>query len=233
MPARSFICTTWLGAALLLGLALPAPSPAAAQEVRSQDDPYVAIKLALGVGGSTGLETSAAGLTVSGKDDLEPSIGLAGAYMHPLHRYFVLGGQLGFLSWQTQSGDNANLNRNWLLDLTLVPAGRLPLTDDIELSLGIPVGLAVDFWGDDRISAGVGGINVVAGDVGTGLGFTIGVMLGARFALSKSIGLVVELGYVAHDFSHTVDTTVAGLATVSTDVTFTPGQPTLMAGVSF
>ena len=218
--------------ALLAGLVLAAPSAVSAQSPSSQDDPYVAIKLAVGVQGSVDVDSTVAGVTVSANDDLEPSFGAGMAYMHPLHRYFVLGGQLSLLSWQTQSRDNANLDRNLLADLTVVPQGRLPVSDDIELTLGLPLGLALDFWGDDQVAVGVGGASVVTGDVGPGVGFTFGLMLGARFAVSRSVGLLVELGYVAHNFTHTVDTTVGPL-TNSTDVDFAAGQPLLQVGVSF
>jgi hypothetical protein len=198
---------------------------AAAQEPRSRDKPYFAPELILGVGGSADVN----GANFSVNNDLEPSFGIGVKYMHPLHRYFVLGGQLSVLWWNTQGLADLNQDRSLLLDLALVPQGRLPVTDDIELTLGLPIGVSFDFWGGDRIAIGP---IMFSTDVSTGIGFNLALMFGARFALSEDIGLTTELGYAMHSVSHSFEVMAAGVGP-SADFDISLGQPVLQVGVSF
>ena len=202
-----------------LGLA----SVAHAQEARAQDDSYVALELRLGVGGEADGEFNVGGVDVSGEADLEASFGGGLAWMSPLHRYFVLGAELGVLSWEAEGANDRNL----LLDLALVPQGRLPVSDDAELTLSVPVGLVVDFWGGDELS-GFG----ASADVSPGFGFEIGFLLGVRYAVSTDVGLLARLGYVIQSFSHEVEGQVGG-ATASFDFDLSLGQPRIQLGVSF
>jgi hypothetical protein len=198
--------------------------PAHAQEARSQDDSYVALELLLGVGGEAELEIEVPGVVdVTGDADLEASFGGALSWMSPLHRYFVLGAQLGVLSWTVEDADDRNL----LTDLLLVPQGRLPVSDDLELTLSVPVGLVVDFWGGDDVNAGA-----VMADLAPAFGFEIGFLLGLRYALSPSVGLLARLGYVMHTFTHEAELeTPVGDATQ--DLGISLGQPRIQLGVSF
>jgi hypothetical protein len=204
--------------------ALVAAAPAEAQEARSQDDSYVALELLLGVGGEAEAEIEIPGLgdpTV--ETDLEASFGGALSWMSPLHRYFVLGAQLGVLSWTVEDADDRNL----LTDLLLVPQGRLPVSDDLELTLSVPVGLVVDFWGGDDVNAGA-----VMADVAPAFGFEIGFLLGLRYAVSSSVGLLARLGYVMHSFTHEAELDVGG-ASATQDLGISLGQPRIQLGVSF
>ena len=219
-------------AVLLLGMS----GSAAAQQPQSQDKPYFAPELILGVGGSADVTPSGAVLNVPVSGDLwssepEPTFGFGAKYMHPLHRYFVLGGQLSLQWWNTQALDDFNQDRSLLMDLAIVPQGRLPVTDGIELTLGLPVGLSLDFWGGDGFAFAVGPAAISA-DVSTGIGFNLALMFGARFALSDAIGLITELGYALHSVSHSVDVMVLGAAP-SGDFDLSLGQPVLQVGVSF
>ncbi len=194
----------------------------------NQDDPYFALKLMLGLAGSASAGNVSVGGTTfnaSGSTDLHPTFGGGFEYMHPLHRYFVLGGLFGIHSWQTSGGGSRNL----MLDLSLVPQGRFPVTPDVELFLGLPVGLTLDFL--NNASASAAGVNVSAG---TGVGFNLALLFGARFALSKSVGLLAEIGYTLHDFSHTikVQTPIAGIS-ASASADYTLEQLALNAGVYF
>jgi hypothetical protein len=215
---------------------LTAQAPAHAQEQAPQqssslDGPYFAIELMLGAGGtlSTG-SVSAAGVTVnaSGSDDLRLTFGGGAEYMHPLHRYFALGGRFGIASWQSRGEHNAGASRNLMLDLSLVPQGRLPITSTIELYLGVPIGLTVDFL--NSVSASVTGLASVKADPGFGL--NLGLLLGARFALSKNVGLFTELGYGLHKFSHTLSVQALGVS-ASGNMSLTLEQIALNFGVFF
>jgi hypothetical protein len=105
------------------------------------------------------------------------------------------------------------------------------VTDGIELTLGLPVGFSLDFWGGDGFAVAVGP-GSVSGEVSTGIGFNLALMFGARFALSDDIGLITELGYALHSVSHSVDVMVLG-AGASADIDISLGQPVLQVGVSF
>lgn len=210
---------TWVNALLFGGLLLQA-SAASAQRRDRLDVPYFAAKLMLGVGGEAEFEA------VEG--DLELSWGGGFAYMHPLHRYFALGGQLSFQSWQTEAGDNADLDRNVYVDLALVPQGKLPLSRDVELQLSLPLGPMLNFIGEDEV--GVAGLGM--GEVDTALGFAIGVMAGVRFALSDDVGLLAEFGYVVHGFEHEV-TGSSPIGSVSADFEVDLSQFALNFGLTF
>jgi outer membrane protein with beta-barrel domain len=208
---------------------------AAAQDkaqTQSRDENYFAAKLMLGIGGDVDASVGNA----STSSDAELTFGGGFGYMVPLHRYFVLGGQLSVQSWQSKAGDNANADRNVMGDLTLVPQGRLPLTHDIELYVAVPIGLSLDFLSRSQVTAGVAGLGGASVDVDPALGFTVSFMAGARFALADSFGLLAELGYSLHSFSHnvTVSANVLGVGGgASTDVDIDIGQFALNAGVFF
>lgn len=206
---------------------------AGAARAEPMDDGYFAPKLVLGVGGEVEVETTIVGFTGSGDDDLELSYGGGFQYVKPLHRYFALGGLLALRSWSSDAYSDADLDRNLLLDIDVVPMGRLPLGDGgIELYLAVPIGLALDFWGEDGISVGAGGNAVVTTDVNTGIGFALAVLVGARFQVAGGFGLFAELGYQLHSFSHEAQAT-SPLGTVDQDFDFALGQLALNAGVFF
>jgi hypothetical protein len=199
----AFACLAW------------APDAAQAQRNRDKGDSYVALKLMLGLGGEADVGPL--------ESDLKLTWGGGIAYMHPLHRYFALGGQFAVQSWQTEAGDDLNFDRNLYTDLALVPQGKLPL-DGFELYVSVPLGLSVSFPGEDRFSFG----SVMVSQVDPALGFTIGVLFGARVVLDGGVGLLAEFGYTAHSYEHEV--TILG---VSTDWDYDLGQFALHFGVSF
>ena len=227
--------------AALLPLSLA--QSARAQEHTQLDDPYIAAKLQLGLGGSVDSSVSSSSRTVSQSSDLGVSFGLAGQYVHPLHKYFALGGALGFLSWRSSSGGSSDGGRNFLFDLAVVPQGKYALLDNLELYLSVPLGLGLDFLNEvnSRNAIFLPAIGAAAGSEVEGdaaLGFVAGVLLGARFQVMKSFGLLAELGYVYRTFGHTVKTSVgsgSGLVSVSgeTDVRVSFGQFALNLGAYF
>lgn len=177
------------------------------------DSAYFAVKPMLGVGGtmSTGGSATAGvnlnsinigggvAVTGSGSDKLRLSYGGGAQYMHPLHRYFALGGLFAAQSWQSRAGNSTNASRNLLLDLSLVPQGKLAVSDTIELYISVPIGLTVDFFNQASLSAA--GLSVSAD---TGVGYNLSLLFGARFALSRAVGLLAEIGYTRHAFSHDI-----------------------------
>lgn len=182
-------------------------------------DPHFAVKLMLGLGG----EAEVAAL----ESDLLATWGAGLQYMHPLHRNFALGGAFSVQSWQTEAGDDADLDRNVLADLVLVPAAKLPLNGDVELYLAVPLGVSVDFLGEDQ----VGGASLGA-EIDAAPGFTLGLLFGARFALSSSAGLLAEVGYTVHAYEHE-GTAFAGALAASGNFDVDLGQFALNVGVFF
>ena len=180
----------------------------------------------LGLAGKGEVEVD--GVPGSAKGDLELRYGVGVQYQHPLHEFISLGGQIALHSWQTEAGDDANLDRNLLLDVSLVPALRYAVERDIELYLAVPVGLTLDFIGEDT--------SVAAGDasaeVGTGIGFNLALMPGVRFALSDGFGLLAEIGYSLHSFSHEVTGAVGALG-ASYDFDVTLSELAINLGVFF
>lgn len=200
------------------GLAL-LTSPVCAQDKSALDKSYVAIKATFGIGGSRIVESDAVsfgGVNVNvndaarRKDNLDLSYGIAAQYMVPLHRYFALGGLLGVLSWQSKNA-SSSASRNLGLDIAVVPQGRLPITNTVELYVALPVGLTLDWWNEVENSASVGTLASAKVEADTAVGFTVSLLAGARFALVDNFGLFTELGFMHRQFSHEVTLSAAAV----------------------
>jgi hypothetical protein len=98
----------------------------------------------------------------------------------------------------------------------------------------VPIGVSLDFL--NQVSANAGGVAGASVDADPAVGFTVSFMAGARFALADSFGLLAELGYSIHSFSHdvSVSANVGALGgSVNTNVDVDIGQFALNAGVFF
>jgi hypothetical protein len=201
--------------------ALTAAAPAAAE------DSYFAAKLQLGVAGNVAVD---AGLGGDVSDDAAVSYGGVFGYMVPLHEYFVLGAEVGLQSWQTEAGNDLDLDRNLLGDLSLVPQARLPVGGIVELYVALPIGIALDFFnGFDGV--GVGGI--ASADVDPAIGLAFSALVGARITLLGGFGVLAEAGYSLHSFSHEIDAQAANVSVGSVDVDVKVEQFVVRAGVYF
>jgi hypothetical protein len=190
----------------------------------ARDSGHFDVKLMLGIGGEVETEADVGPVTGTTQDDLELSYGVGLAYLHPLHRFFALGAQLSVSSWISEAQENADLDRNMFIDLSLLPQGRYAINNAVELYLTIPLGLTISVPGEDEIGTGT----VTVAEINTAIGFHIGLMLGARFAITDGFGLLAELGYVAHAAAHEVEA-----AGVSEDFDVSTGQFALNLGVWF
>jgi len=162
------------------------------------------LKFMLGLVGDVETETPIGDVD----DDLEPTFGGGLEIDFPLHKYFMLGGMFSFHAWITEEGEEADLDRGYLLDFSIVPKVRYPFEDTIlAIYLGVPVGLCIDLVDDDNFT--FPGVEVEA-DVG--LGLNVSVLAGVQANLSRSFGLMLELGYTYHSFDHDADTTVFGVS---------------------
>ena len=221
--------------ALTTLLPLSFASLAGAQEHSKLDDPYIGVNLHLGFGGSESYEVG----NNSWNRDLTASFGLAGRYVYPLHAYFALGASLGITSWRGTS-DSDDGSRNLLFDLLVLPTGKFALTRELEVYVSVPIGLGLNSLNEVNRLGGffdpfVQAFAEVEGN--TAIGFAIGGMLGARYQLIESVGLLAEFGYIHHSFGHELTGTV-GVGSfsragepLSVDVSF--GQFALNVGAYF
>jgi hypothetical protein len=194
-------------------------STALAQNLENDTDGYFAGKLLLGFGGDAELDIEDLG-GFDPETDMELSYGLGIAYMHPLHENFVLGGQLGIASWTTDAFEDADLDRNSWIDISLVPQVRIAVTEIVELYASLPLGITFDFIGEDDFAGA---------EIGTGFGFNFALMFGARVALDDDWGLLGELGYALHNFTHGTEI----LGQEGPDLEISAGQLQLNLGAYF
>jgi hypothetical protein len=192
--------------ALIVICALAASSTALAQDLDNDEDGYLFAKLMLGLGGEVSIDAEdAPGGAVD--DDMELTYGVGLGYMHPFHQNFALGAQLALLSWTSDGLEAADADRSMLIDISLVPQPKFAVSENVELYVSIPLGLTLDsFGGDDYVGNGAANAEVTGG-----VGFNLALLLGARFALGDSAGLLAEIGYAYHAFSHTVEAEVLGV----------------------
>jgi hypothetical protein len=76
------------------------------------------------------------------------------------------------------------------------------------------------------------GNGLASADVSAGIGFNVAFMLGARFAVSDGFGLLAEVGYELHSFTHTATATAGGVE-VENDFDVSMGQLAINLGVFF
>lgn len=190
---KSFLIIATLAVISLSSQPLQAQARSKRQSNGSMDTMF-GLKLMVGLGGE--VEIDDVGIA-SIEDDLEPTFGGGFEVDFPLHRYFLLGGMVSFHSWIWDEASDADLDRSILLDFSVVPKLRYPFKKSVfAITLGVPVGLCVDLLDDDILPAA---------EVDTGIGFNLSVLIGLQAYLSSSFGLMAELGYTFHSFSHEVE----------------------------
>jgi hypothetical protein len=154
-------------------------------------------KFMLGLGGSaeTDLDINGPLPTVHSDDDMEPSLGAGFEVDFPLHKYFLLGGMFSFHSWITDVLDDATGDRNYMFDFSLVPKARFPFEKTpVAIYLALPIGFSLDSYDEDNAPV----------DVDVGYGMNLSVLVGAQVNLTSYFGLMLELGYSYHYFSHDI-----------------------------
>jgi len=131
--------------------------------------------------------------------------------------FFALGGQLALISWGDSNDDSP---RNLLFEISALPQVNLALVL-FEIYLSVPIGLTLDFADDAAYGPNA--------EVNIGLGWHLGVMLGARVGLGD-FGLLAEVGFIHRSFSHEIES-AALMETWDVDVAL--DQAALNAGVYF
>ncbi|MEY4577897.1 MAG: hypothetical protein RL701_2600 [Pseudomonadota bacterium] len=228
MTKVTFVLACALACAALL------PQSAHAQSRAPLDDPYWGVKLQLGLGSevSRTLADIIPGFDARENANLDVSIGVAGQYVHPLHKYFAIGGQVGLLSWASSDIGLSNGSRNVLFDLAALPVGRYQVMRELELYATVPLGLSFDFLNDVSREYRTNAGNIASIDGGAAVGFMIGFLAGVRYQLSQSVGLLGELGFVHRTYSHSVTATF-GAGSLDGDLSVSFGQFAMNFGAYF
>ena len=182
------------------------------------DTPYVAAKRMLGFGGDVDPNSDSVFDAIDNDDEpkLEPSYGVGIAGFNPMG-LFALGGQLSLISWGDTHDDTS---RSLFFEISALPQLNLALAI-VEVFINVPLGLTVDFADDEAYGPGA--------KVGTGLGWHLGLMLGARVGLGD-LGLLAEVGFIHRSFSHEVE---VELTNDTFDVDVELDQAALNVGVYF
>jgi hypothetical protein len=212
---------------------------------------YVVIKGGLGLGGSVDVHNDRYVLTESdeplrpeiaamdNQSDLNTSFGGQIEYVFGVHRFVGIGGLLGARVWRSAEGVAAEESMSIGFDAGIVPQARLPVSQRLEFYLSVPLSLTLSLLNEpkawvDRPHASVG----TALSVSPTWGFGLGVLAGARFAITSSFGLIAELGYQRYAFTHEVQFKVLesidpmGLGTAMS-LDFVTQQARLTVGVFF
>lgn len=207
-----------LHALIALAAVLSVTARAAADDDDGLDTPYVAPKLMLGFGGGTDVDFSSDSVlsALDNEESLEPSYGIGIAGFNPMG-LFALGGQLALISW---GEDREDASRSLFFEVSALPQLNLALAI-VEVYLNVPIGLTVDFADDDAYGEG--------NKVSTGLGWHLGLMIGARVGLGD-LGLLAEVGFIHRAFSHEVENE---LSMEKRDVDVELDQAALNIGVYF
>jgi hypothetical protein len=191
----------------------PLDEPSGEHAAPALTEAYVSFKATLAFAGSLGASTPSyvdqsqpvAAFEATGP--LGSAFGAAVQYTFAPHRYFGLGGQLGVQSWRSDVAASGGQGRSVMVDLAVVPQGRVPLGRRFELYLAVPLGLSLsvlseaESWIAQHPSPRLGPVE----DIDPRYGWTIAALLGARIAISRSFGALLEVGYIRHQVTHSVD----------------------------
>jgi hypothetical protein len=213
------------------------------EERRTIDASYFALALNVGLGGEVAIEGARLAPALGGRggseSGLEPSFGAALQYSVRLHRHFGVGARLAFQSWQGADAADASDARNGVIDVMVVPAGKLSLASDLELHVAVLLGMSMDFIDDGSRLVDLSPFDFAAGvDIDEAIGFVMVPSIGARLAVTPAFGVLVEAGYSLRWYEHeilvwdSVDDLTADVHT-SEPFDLALGQFVLSAGVFF
>lgn len=220
-PLSSF---TFLGALLVAPFLLP--QHADAQDPGTSWVPRMYIDGQLGLFGDARFSSG----DNESSDALEPSGGGVIGIDAPIVPIFSLGAEVSFLVWNTDGGDDYEIDPSGLLSVSFVPRLRIPFGDgDAGTAHGAfylagLVGPTISFPSDD-----VGdGLASIGGSVDTGFGLHGGALLGVQIFFTRTVGIDLAGGYQHHVVWHEVSALGA-----SRDVQIDLGQLMIRAGLAF
>jgi hypothetical protein len=167
-----------LGALTLAAVLLAPARNAAAIEV--------GLKGMFGFGGEMKIDDNG----VDTDDDMEPTAGLGLYGSYELLPFLDVGAQAAFLWYQTEGGDDANLDPPVAIDLgVLLRPEWTFLGGKLDVYAAIPLGISIYVPSDDVENATA---------AKTGFGIHAGVLPGVTYRFWGGLGAFVEVGWMLH-----------------------------------
>jgi hypothetical protein len=188
------------------------------------------VKLGLGVGGSVQVGSDAQTLRssedggdpivlapVDATSDLKsPAFTAEVNYIFSVHRNLGIGGLWGFHTWRSEAAEVTREGTSLGVEVGAVIQPRLPVTENLELYLAIPISLTLSILKEYKAWAETPHVTPATQDmpempqgdaehVDPAFGYGLGALVGARYALSRDFGVLLEFGYRRFAFTHNVD----------------------------
>jgi hypothetical protein len=199
VPQRNLVAV--LGAALV-ALAAQAARPTTAYAEKPYMRPRFSLRGGVGFGGQAVLNGD-----IDYDDDLQATAGVITEVEVPLARWYSIGAEVGAHAWRTDLADDFDIDRNILIDMSMVNRLRLAWGEHshgafyVAAPIGATVSIARGGYGSAAgMAAGTGPI-----DLGAGGGLHVGGRLGIQLFLGKVFGFTFEGGYDYRLLRHEVD----------------------------
>lgn len=228
MDTRSLSTGLGLGSlALVTAGALASPSIAAAQEAQTSWAPRLYVDGQLGAFGDVRVSSG----DDSATDGLEPSGGGVIGIDVPVVPIFSLGVEGGATVWNSEGGQDWEVEPSVLAHISFMPRLRLPFGNGDQggghgaIYLAAQVGPTVSFVSDDVADA----VGSVGARIDTGIGFHGGGLLGAQIFFTRNVGIDIAAGYTHHVFWHDVSGPLGGDTQLRVDL----GQAMFRAGFAY
>lgn len=203
---------------VVVAIGLGMSSPGSAQSEPQLPRQYLAVKLGLSIGGSLAAHIDASTLKHSKVDapfvlpaiDRDSRLKSASPlaeidYLFAAYRHLALGPLLGLHSWRSETGEALGEATSLGFDVGLIVQPRLPLGPRFELYLSIPLSLTLSILNEYKAWTELQYLNKGNAErVDPAYGWGIGAVLGARYALTSSVGVLLELGWQRYAVTHDV-----------------------------
>lgn len=211
-----------LTTAVVLAIGLLSSSKGSAQSEPRLPPQYLAIKLGLSLGGSAHIHSDPTRLREDADDpgvelsEFDRSNGLKSAsplaevdYLFGAHPYFALGPLLGFHSWHSSAASSIGEGTSFGVDFGVILQPRLPISSSFELYVSVPISLTLSFLNEYKIWTELqhfqgAMMQGTAEEVDPAYGYGIGVLIGARYAITSGLGVLLEFGWQRYAFTHDV-----------------------------
>lgn len=215
----------WFVAATFAALAWS--SPASAQGRGTSWVPRAYIDGQLGLFGDVTVRSGDS----SGTDGLEPSGGAVIGIDVPLVPVLSIAVEAGATVWNSEGGNDWEIDPSVLAHLSAIPRLRIPFGDGDAggahgaLYLGLLLGPTLGFVSDDVRNA----VSTIGGSVDMGVGLHGGAQAGAQLFFTRNVGIDIGAGYVHHVVWHRVSGPLGGGSDVQIDL----GQLMIRAGLMY
>ena len=204
-----------------------ASSSASAQEAQTSWAPRLYVDGQLGAFGDVRVSNGDSSST----DGLEPSGGGVIGIDVPVVPIFSLGVETGATVWNSEGGQDWEIDPSVLVHISFMPRLRLPFGNGDQggghgaVYLAAQVGPTLSFVSDDLRDA----VGSIGGSIDTGIGLHGGGLLGAQIFFTRHVGIDIAAGYTHHVFWHDVNGPLGSDTTLRVDL----GQAMFRAGFAY